>query len=84
MKDVYSIDEINKFYNIINSLREDYHMPIILVSHDLSHVYKYATSYALIDHKVIEVGQTKDLLKSENVKNTFGINLGSEEEILWK
>ena len=29
-------------------------------------------------------GLDKELLKSENVKNTFGINLGSEEEMLWK
>lgn len=93
MPDILLLDEpvsavdrngINKFYNIINSLREDYHMPIILVSHDLSHVLKYATSYALINHKVIEVGEATELLKSENVRNTFGLNLCPEEEILWK
>ncbi len=93
MPDILLLDEpvsavdrngINKFYNIINSLREDYHMPIILVSHDLGHVFKYATSYALINHRVIETGKASELPESENVKNTFDLNLCLKEEILWK
>lgn len=92
MPDILLLDEpvsaidrngIAQFYNIINSLRDDYHMPIVLVSHDLSHVAKYATSYALINHTVIETGSAKDLHKSKNVQNTFGINLEGGEE-LWK
>lgn len=93
MPDILLLDEpvsavdsngISQFYGIINSLRDDYHMPIILVSHDLDHVFKYATSYALIDHRVIEVGKAEDLWQSKKVRDTFGLNLDEERSIIWK
>ena len=34
---------IEVFYDLVTSLRSEYHMPVILVSHDLSHVARYAT-----------------------------------------
>lgn len=71
---------ISKFYSIINSLREDYHMPVILVSHDLGHVVKYANSYALINHTIIETGCAQDLLKSNRVRKTFGIEPDERDE----
>lgn len=90
MPDILLLDEpvsavdrkgISRFYDIINSLRSDYHMPVILVSHDLGHVMKYATSYALIDHTVVETGKATDLLHSRKVRETFGINLEGSEEV---
>ena len=92
MPDILLLDEpvsavdrkgISKFYSIINSMREDYHMPVILVSHDLGHVVKYANSYALINHTVIETGKASNLLKSSNVRETFGIDVTEGEEV-WK
>lgn len=71
------------FYSIINSMREDYHMPVVLVSHDLGHVVKYATSYALIDHTVIETGQATELMNSKKVRETFGIEIDGGKDI-WK
>ena len=71
------------FYSIINSMREDYHMPVVLVSHDLGHVVKYATSYALIDHTVIETGKAIELMDSKKVRETFGIEIDGGEYI-WK
>ncbi len=72
---------ISKFYSIINSMRKDYHMPVILVSHDLGHVVKYANSYALINHTVIETGNASNLLKSKKVRETFGIDVNEGEEV---
>lgn len=92
MPDILLLDEpvsavdrkgISQFYGIINSLRNDYHMPIILVSHDLGHVVKYATSYALLDHTVIETGNASNLKNSQRVRETFGIDLEGGEEF-WK
>lgn len=71
----------SRFYGIIDSMREDYHMPVILVSHDLGHVVKYATSFALVDHTIIETGKASELMHSQKVRETFGID-GVEE--LWK
>lgn len=72
---------ISQFYNVIKSMREDYHMPVILVSHDIGHVIKYATSYALINHTVIETGKAQDLAQSQKVRETFGMDIGGGEKI---
>ena len=55
-------------------------MPVILVSHDLGHVVKYANSYALINHTIIETGCAQDLLKSHRVRETFGIEPDERDE----
>ena len=36
------------FYDLVTSLRSEYHMPVILVSHDLGHVKKYASKAAFL------------------------------------
>jgi len=69
--------------SIINSMREDYHMPVLLVSHDLGHVVKYSTSYALIDHTVVETGKACELVNSRKVRETFGIDVDGAEEV-WR
>lgn len=74
---------ISTFYSIIKSMREEFHMPVILVSHDLGHVVKYASSYALINHTVIETGKAVDLPESKKVRETFGMEFGGGEKI-WK
>ena len=84
MPDILLLDEpvsavdrkgISAFYNLVTSLRNEYHMPIILVSHDLGHVRRYATSYALIDHTIIETNKVVNMLKSGNIQKTFGIDV---------
>lgn len=74
---------ISRFYSIIQSMRDEYHMPVILVSHDLGHVIKYAISYALIDHTITETGRAADLPQSVKVKKTFGLGENGGE-IIWK
>ena len=58
-------------------------MPVILVSHDLGHVIKYATTYALIDHTVVETGDASRLMESINVRKTFGFEVNEGEKV-WK
>ena len=84
MPDILLLDEpvsavdrkgISIFYEMVTSLRSEYHMPIILVSHDLGHVKRYATKAALIDHTVIEVGRVDRMMQSKRVKQTFGLDI---------
>lgn len=84
MPDILLLDEpvsaidrngISKFYSLLTSMRSEYHMPIIIVSHDLGHVYKYSTSYALVDRTIKEIGKAKDMINSKNVKQTFGFDI---------
>ncbi|BED91716.1 MAG: zinc ABC transporter ATP-binding protein [Candidatus Improbicoccus pseudotrichonymphae] len=44
---------IDYFYSLINSLKSDFHMPIILVSHDLDRVKKYSNKFALIENGIL-------------------------------
>ena len=90
MPDILLLDEpvsavdrkgISKFYSIITAMRQDFHMPVVLVSHDLRHVMKYATSYALISHTISETGNTEDLLKSSKVREMFGLDTDRGESI---
>lgn len=80
MPDILLLDEpvaavdkngVATFYRIITSMRKEYHMPIIMVSHDLEQISKYATSYALIDKTLLETGRACDMMKSKNIKNMF-------------
>ncbi len=85
MPDILLLDEpvsavdrkgVEVFYKLITSMREEFHMPAVMVSHDLAQVSKYATSYALIDGAVIETGRACELAKSEKVRDLFGFDIG--------
>ena len=91
MPDILLLDEpvsaidrkgISRFYSLLTSMRSEYHMPIIIVSHDLGHVYKYSTSYALLDRSIKETGKVQEMLKSDRIKETFGFDI-DRGEIKW-
>lgn len=66
---------IEVFYDLVTSLRSEYHMPVILVSHDLSHVAKYATSAALMDKTILVRGDVKTVMATKEVKEAFGLDM---------
>ena len=63
---------IRDFYQIINKLKEEYDMSIILVSHDLELAKKYADKVILLDREVIKEGTTDEVFNSLEFKNRFG------------
>lgn len=67
---------INTFYDIILSMRQEYHMPIILVSHDLGHVKKYANNVVLMDKTIIATGTSDNFMKDKRFLQTFGLEEG--------
>ncbi len=74
---------IETFYALVTSMREEYHMPVILVSHDLSHVQKYATCATLLDRTVLKSGSVRDVMVSPEMKEVFGLNLKAAGEEEW-
>ena len=65
---------IELFYSVIIKMRQEYHMPVILVTHDLIQVQKNVTKYALIDSgKIIETSDINNLKNSKKIKEIFGI-----------
>ena len=59
------------FYKNITKLKKKYDLAIILVSHDLDYVYKYADNVVLLDKTVVKDGKAKDVFNSKEFKETF-------------
>lgn len=66
---------IEVFYDLVTAMRNEHRMPTILVSHDLSHVEKYATRAALLDRTILVSGSVKEVMKTPEVQEAFGLKL---------
>lgn len=62
------------FYKTVSELRENYDLSIIIVSHDLDFVNKYADRVILINGTVLCNGSPKDVFNDEETLKTFGIS----------
>lgn len=63
---------IRDFYQILNRLKAEYDMSIILVSHDLELANQYADRVILLDKEVIKEGTPQEAFESLEFKNRFG------------
>ncbi len=71
------------FYKILNELKQQYDMSIILVSHDLELTAEYADSVVLIDRTVLKEGKAEEVMDSAPFKEVFGASFAyaaSKEE----
>ncbi|UWG96221.1 metal ABC transporter ATP-binding protein [Dehalobacter sp. DCM] len=61
------------FYDIVSKLRKDFDLSIILVSHDLDLVAKYADRVVFLNNKTITCcGTAEDVFRNQKVIETFG------------
>ena len=67
------------FYKTITYLKEHYDLAIILISHDLEYVKKYADHVVLLEQTVLTQGSVKDVFESKEFATVFG----SEKEESW-
>ena len=65
---------LDLFYKKITSIRDEYHIAILLVSHDLNLIKQYADRAVLIDKTVVEDGSVDDVFKTEAFNKAFGYN----------
>ncbi len=72
---VSGIDQngLELFYETVSALREAYDLSIILVSHDLDMVQKYADRVVLLNRTVLQVGSPDEILKSESFYKVFSM-----------
>jgi zinc transport system ATP-binding protein len=63
------------FYNIVSEIREKYDLSIILVSHDLDLVARYADRVILLNGTVISSGTPEKVFNDENTINIFGASV---------
>ena len=60
------------FYEIVGTLKKKYDMSILMVSHDLELVKKYADKVILLDKEVIREGTPEEVFNSLEFRNRFG------------
>lgn len=60
------------FYETIDQLKKSYDLAIILVSHDLEYVWKYADEVILLEQKVLKRGTVEEVFSSKEFKELFG------------
>jgi len=61
------------FYKILSELRENEDLAIILISHDLNLVEKYADKVVLLNKAVITKGTPAEVFGDERTKKIFGV-----------
>jgi len=60
------------FYKILNDLKQQYDLSVILVSHDLELTAEYADSVVLLDRTVLKEGPPAEVMGSEEFREVFG------------
>jgi len=66
------------FYHIVSELREKYDLSIILVSHDLGLVEKYADRVILLNGRVICNGTPQEVFNDDRTRKAFGMLLSGQ------
>ncbi|MDD2554167.1 MAG: metal ABC transporter ATP-binding protein [Desulfotomaculaceae bacterium] len=60
------------FYNMVSNLRQQYDLSIILVSHDLVMVSRYADRVVFVDRTLQCVGTPEEVFNNEKIKRDYG------------
>lgn len=66
---------LQMFYELVSELRKEFDMTIILVSHDLDLVRKYADRVIFLNKTIECQGTPEVVFKNEKVLETFGLKL---------
>lgn len=63
------------FYEIIRHLNQKHGMTIVLISHEINMVYKFATQVVCLNKDLICFGETKEAITEEVMKKLYGENM---------
>lgn len=72
---VSGIDQngMERFYRTIDYLKKNFDLAIVLISHDLDYVRKYADKVLLLDKTVLREGTPKEVFSSDEFHSVFGV-----------
>lgn len=75
---VSGIDQngMDLFYRTIDSLKRNYDLAIILISHDLDYVKEYADQVLLLDKTILKQGTPTEVFQSKEFREIFGVKEG--------
>ena len=60
------------FYQMMDELKRNFDLAVILISHDLDYVAKYADWVVLLDKTVLKQGTVRDVYPSREFQQVFG------------
>lgn len=60
------------FYKTIYQLKKNYDLAVILISHDLDYVKKYADKVVLLDGSILRQGSVREVFQSPEFAQVFG------------
>ena len=63
-------------YSLLHRLQQEERLTIILISHELQIVYRYATNVICLNKQSICFGSPKEVMDKENLQKTFGSDVG--------
>jgi len=66
---------ISSFYEIVGHLNQEHHVTIILISHELSMVYRLATTVVCLNRNLVCFGAPKTVLTDDVLASMYGKNL---------
>lgn len=71
---VSGIDQngMDLFYETVDTLKNHYDLAVILISHDLDYVARYADQVILLDKTVVKQGSVRQVYESPEFTNIFG------------
>lgn len=61
------------FYRLMDYLKKNFDLAVILISHDLDYVAKYADWVVLLDKTVLKQGTAREVFNSKEFRQVFGI-----------
>lgn len=61
------------FYGTMDYLKKNFDLSVILISHDLDYVVKYADKVILLDRTVLKEGSPKEVFESPQFQEVFGV-----------
>lgn len=62
---------VRDFYRIVSEMKQKYDIAILLVSHDLNLVKKYADKVILINHRILCQGTPEEVYNDSHFKEIF-------------
>lgn len=63
------------FYDLISEIQERHHLTVILVSHDLSMVYRHASWIYALNRVICCQGSPQHVMNAESLKQAYGIHV---------
>ncbi|MBI4842773.1 MAG: metal ABC transporter ATP-binding protein [Nitrospirae bacterium] len=70
------IEGQEKFYDLVNRLSKDDGLTVILISHDLNIVYRFADNVLCMNRRLICTGRPAEALTDDVIKSVYGEMMG--------